>query len=81
MSVKRWKWAVCVIRMLNNRITKQILKGSLRGRGPAGKPRNKCEVEVWKKAIKLLSTKQWIAAARHVSDRRKKTGGLGQETG
>jgi hypothetical protein len=38
--------------MLNNRSTKQILKGSLRGRGPDGKPRNRCEDEVWKKAIK-----------------------------
>jgi hypothetical protein len=67
--------------MLKNRITEEILKGSLRGRGPAGKPRNRCEDEVWKKVIKLLITKQWIAPARHVSDRRKKTGGLDQETG
>jgi hypothetical protein len=67
--------------MLNNRITKQILKGNLRGRGPAEKPRSSCEDEVCKKATKLLNTKQWIAAARHVSDWRKKTGGLGQETG
>jgi len=36
---------------------------------------------VWKKAIKLLNAKQWIAAARRVSEWRKKTGGLGQETG
>jgi hypothetical protein len=34
-----------------------------------------------KLVIKLPITKQWIAPARHVSDRRKKTGGLGQETG
>jgi len=34
-----------------------------------------------KLVIKLLITKQWIAPARHVSDRRKKTRGLGQETG
>jgi hypothetical protein len=37
--------------MLNNRITKQILKGSLSGRRPAGKPRNSCEDEVWKNAV------------------------------
>jgi hypothetical protein len=30
--------------MLNNRITKQILEENLRGRGPAGKPRNRCEL-------------------------------------
>jgi len=34
-----------------------------------------------KLVIKLLIIKQCIAPARHVSDRRKKTGGLGQETG
>jgi hypothetical protein len=67
--------------MLNNKITKKILEGSLRGRRPAGKPRNRCEDEVWKEAIRLLNTKQWIAASRRVRDRTNKTGGLGQETG
>jgi hypothetical protein len=79
MRVERWKWAGHVIRIFDNRIPKWFLEGSLGGRRPAGKPRNRYEDEVWKDATKLLNTKHLSAVVRHGSDWRKKSGGLGQE--
>jgi hypothetical protein len=54
--------------MLDNRIPKRILEGSLEERRPAGKPSNRCEDKMWKYATKLLNTKHWSAAVRHGSD-------------
>jgi hypothetical protein len=44
--------------MLENKIPELILQGSLGGRRPAGKPRNRWEEEVRKDAIKLVNTKK-----------------------
>jgi hypothetical protein len=43
--------------MFDNRIPKQTLEESLRGRKPAGKPRNRWKNEVLKDAAILLNTK------------------------
>jgi hypothetical protein len=73
MRVRRLKWAWGIVWMFDNRIQKRILEGSLRGRRPAGKPRNRWEDEVRKDGTILLNMKNWRTASRHRNDWRKKT--------
>jgi hypothetical protein len=41
MHLKRLRWAGHVVKAMNSRIPKQILKESFKSKRPAGKPRNK----------------------------------------
>jgi hypothetical protein len=58
MQVERLHSARHVVRMLDNRIPKRILEGSLGGRRLDGKPRNRWKDEVWNDGAKLLNTKK-----------------------
>ena len=45
------------------------MKGSVEGRRPSGKPKNRWEDEARKYAVKLLNTKKiWLAASRLVEE-------------
>ena len=66
MRVQRLKWAGHVVMMFDNRIPKQIV-GECLGEGMTR------EDKVLKGAAKLLNTKNWLTAARHGGDGRKKT--------
>jgi hypothetical protein len=57
MRVKSLKWAGHVVRIFENRMPKLILEGSIGGRSPAGKPRNRLEDEVRKDVAKLPNAK------------------------
>ena len=58
MQAERLHWAGHVVIMLDNRIPQRVLKGSLGGRRPAGRPRNRWEDDVRNDGAKLLYTKK-----------------------
>jgi hypothetical protein len=74
MRAETLQWAGNAARMFCNIILKRIVEGSLGGRRPAGKPRDRWKDEVQKVAAKLLSAKNWRVAARYNVTGGKKTG-------
>jgi len=60
MHGKKLKWARHVIRMFDNRMPTRIMKGSVGGRRPAGRSRNRC-------SRCGCMPSDWLAASRHRS--------------
>jgi hypothetical protein len=61
--------------MFHNSTLKQILEGSLGGRRPNGKLKNRREGRLQEDATKLLNMKNWHAVAKRRTNCRRKTGG------
>ena len=81
MRVKKLQWAGNAARMFGNIILKRMVEGTLGGRRPDVKPRNRWKDEVLNDTAKLLSAKNWRVAARQKSDGRKKQGRPWPENG
>jgi hypothetical protein len=66
MHGKKLKWARHVIRMFDNRMPKRIMKGSVGGRRPVGRSRNRCSrcgntssnCSIPKKMVSIVKTQE-----------------------
>jgi hypothetical protein len=63
IQIKRLKWAGYVIRLEDYHIPKKNSGGSVIGKRPVGRPRNRWEDNVLKNAVSLLHIRNWKSAA------------------
>jgi len=59
IKIRRLEWAVHIIRMEEERVSKKVLNGNFRNTRPVGRPRTRWVDVVQRDALQLLGTRGW----------------------